>query len=89
MKHLFDQPEEPVIVDVFRQRREKDLVVQRPEAVGNVSLDEPGCPGPGVRHFAERSVAAPAGAETVGKVGEPRLIVRLQQEADHLAHQLI
>jgi hypothetical protein len=34
-------------------------------------------------------VAAPAGTETVGKVGEPRLIVRLQQEADHLADDLI
>src|SRR5580704_1394348 len=34
-------------------------------------------------------MAAPAGTETIGKVGELRLVIRLQQEADHFADQLI
>ena len=51
-EHLVDQAEEPVVVDLLRQRRDHDLMVQRSEAVGYVSLDEPGRPGPGNSHFA-------------------------------------
>ena len=60
-----DEPQEPVIVDFLRQDRDHYLVVQRPEAVGDVSLDEPGRPGPDVFHLAQRGVAAAAGTETV------------------------
>jgi hypothetical protein len=65
LQHLFDEPQEPVIVNVPRQRREHDLVIKRPEAVGDITFDEPGCPGPGFRHIIQSGVAAPAGAETV------------------------
>ena len=64
-------------------------MVKRPETIGDVSLDEPGRPGPGVGYLAQCGVAAAAGAETVGTVGERRLVVRLQQEADHLADELV
>jgi hypothetical protein len=51
-QHMPDQPQEPVVVDFLRQDRDHYLVVQGPEAIGDVSLDEPGCPGPDVFHFA-------------------------------------
>ena len=89
LQHLFDQPEEPVIMDFLRQDVDHCFVVETPETVGDVSLDKPGCPGPCFGHFAQRGVAAAAGAETVGTVGELRLVVRLQQEADHFADEFI
>ena len=64
-------------------------MVQGPEAVGDVTLDEPHGPGPGFLHFPQRGVAAPAGPEPVRTVGELRLVVRLQQQAHHFADELI
>ena len=85
LEHSADQLQEPAIVDLLRQGREHDLVVERPEAVGDVALDEPVRPLPDVNHLAERGVAAPAGAEPVGTAGELRLVVRLEQQAHHLS----
>jgi site-specific DNA recombinase len=51
LQHVSQQPQEPAIVDLLRQRVEHDLVVKRPEAVGDVPFDEPARPGPGVGHF--------------------------------------
>src|SRR5262249_44438162 len=64
-------------------------MVEAPEAVGDVTLDEPGRPFPGVDHLAERGVTSPAGTETVGSVGERRLVVRLQQQPDHFTDEFI
>ena len=88
-EHSFDQPQDPVIANVLRQDGYRDLMVKRPETVGYVTLDKPGCPFPGVRHFRQRGVASPSGTETVGPSGKPGLIVRFQQDAHHLADQLI
>ena len=88
-EHLFDEPEEPVVIDFLRQRREHDLVVERPEAVGDVAFNEPGCPGPGLCHIGKSGVASPAGTETVRIAGEPGLVIRFQQEADYLADDFI
>ena len=57
-------------MDLLRQDREHDLMIEAPETVGDVSLDEPGRPFQMSRHLAQRGVAAPAGTETVGTVGE-------------------
>jgi len=35
-------------MDFLRQYPEKDFVVKRPEAVGDISLNEPRGPGPGI-----------------------------------------
>ena len=72
-------------MNFLRQYPEKDHVVKRPEAVGDISLDKPVRPLPGVNHLAERGVAAPAGAEPVGAAGELRLVLRLKQQAHHLS----
>ena len=37
----------------------------------------------------QRGVAAAAGTETVRAVREPRLVVRLQQQADHFTDELV
>ena len=74
---------------LLRQDLDHYLVIQRPETVGDVALDEPGRPGPGIGHLAQCGVAAPAGTETVGPAGELRLVVRLQQQAHHFAEQLV
>ena len=60
-------------------------MVKAPEAVGDVSLNEPGCPGPVIDHFGQGSVAAPAGTETVGPARELGLVICLQQEAHYFA----
>ena len=64
-------------------------MVERPEAVGDVALDEPGCPVPVVSDLQQGRVAPAAGPEPVGAVGELRLVVGLQQEPDDLLQQLV
>src|SRR3974377_2307770 len=64
-------------------------MVKTAEAVGNVSLDKPGCPGPFSCHLAQGGVAAATGTETVRAARKPRLVISLQQEADYLAHEFI
>ena len=36
--HVTDQPEKPVVGDLFRQDFQEDLVIDFPEAVGYISL---------------------------------------------------
>jgi hypothetical protein len=48
LEHVTDKPEEPLVVDFLRQYPEKDLVAEAAEAVGDVTLDKPGGPGPGI-----------------------------------------
>ena len=76
-------------MDFLRQRGEHDLMIKAPEAVGDVCLDEPGRSRPGVGNLPQRGVAAPAGTIPVGAVRKLRLVERLQQQAYHLADQLI
>ena len=76
-------------MDFLRQYADHDLLIKRPEAVGDITLDEPGRPAPGVGHLAECGVTAPAGTEPVGTAGELRLVVGLQQEAHHFADEFV
>jgi hypothetical protein len=64
-------------------------MVQAAEAVGDVTLNKPGCPGPGLGYFRQCGMAAAAGTETMRTAGEPGLVIRLQQDAHHFADQLI
>jgi site-specific DNA recombinase len=89
LQHLADQPKQPVVVDLLTQRLEHDLMVKPVEALGDIALDKPARPGPGSRHLAQGGVATPAGPVTVGAIGELRLVIRLQQQADHFAEQLV
>src|SRR5690348_2246887 len=64
-------------------------MVQGPETVGDVALDEPHRPVPLVIDLLQGGMAPAAWAETVRTVRELRLVVRLQQQADHLLQQLV
>ncbi len=76
-------------MNVLRQDRQKDLMVQAAEAVGDITLNEPGCPGPGCGYFRQCGMTAAAGTETVRAAGEPRLIIRLQENAYYFANEFI
>ena len=89
LEHVTDQPEKPVVEDLFRQDLQEDLVIDFPEAVGYVSLDKPHGPGPGILHFPQRGMAAPPFPETMRAARKLRLVVRLQNQAHHLADQLV
>ena len=84
----FDEAQEPPVGDLLGQDPQKDRVVERPEAVGDVAFDEPGCPVPVVSDLQQGRVASAAGAEPVGAVGELRLVVGLQQQPEDLLNQL-
>ena len=88
-QHLTDQPEQPVVVDLLAQRLEHDPVIESVKALGDIALDKPAGPGPGSRHLAQGAVTTPAGPVTVGMIGELRLVIRLQQQADHFAEQFV
>ena len=65
LEHVTYQPEKPVVEDFLRQYPEKDLMIDFPEAVGDVPLDEPHGPGPGILHFPQCGMAASLFPETV------------------------
>ena len=64
-------------------------MVQAPKAVGDITLDEPGCPFPGLGYLRQRGVAAAAGTETMRVAGELRLVIRFQENAHHFADEFI
>src|SRR6266498_4121507 len=67
-------------MDLLGQDRSGDRMVQGPETVGDVTLDEPHRPVPLVIDFLQGGMAPAAWAETVGAAGELRLVVRLLQQ---------
>ena len=64
------------------------LVVETVETLSDASFDEPGRPRPGIRDFFECRVASSAGTETVGAVGESRLVVRFEEQAYRLRRRV-
>jgi len=88
-EHVGHQSQEPAVVDLLRQDRGHDLVIQRPKAVGDVALDEPVRSLPAIDYLAKRGVAASARTKAVGVVGELHVVVGLQQQAHHLGDQLV
>ena len=64
-------------------------MIQAPETVGDITLDEPGRSGPHIGYLRQRGMAAPAGTETMRAAGELRLVIRFQQDANHFADDLI
>ncbi len=72
-------------MDFLRQYPEKDFMVETAEAVGDVSLDKPCGPGPGVVYLPQRGMTPSPFPEPVRPVGEHRLVIRLKKQADHFA----
>jgi site-specific DNA recombinase len=86
LQHVTDKPQEPLVMDFLRQYPEKDLVVKTAEAVGDVTLNKPCGPGPGVVYLPQRGMTPSSFPEPVRPVREPRVVVRLKKQADHFAH---
>ena len=77
-------------MDLLRQHREHDLVIQDSRKQSEMSPSMNQCvPFQTSTTSLKRGVAAPAGAEPVGAVGELDVVVRLQQQAHHLGDQLV
>src|SRR5712671_5560709 len=87
-QHVTDKPQEPLVMDFLRQYPEKDLMVKTAEAVGDVTLDKPCGPGPGVVYLPQRGMAPSFSSEPVRIIRELRFVVRLKEQADHFAGQL-
>jgi hypothetical protein len=64
-------------------------MVKTAEAVGDITLDEPHGPGPGLLYFPQCGMTAAPFPETVRPARKPRFADRLQKETDHLADELI
>ena len=67
-EHAPDQPEEPLVTDLLRQDPHQDLMIDRPVAVGDIALDEPHGPGPGIADLPQRGVASAPFPEPVRPV---------------------
>src|SRR5689334_16528756 len=63
-------------------------MVDRVVTAGDVTLDEPRGPAPGMLDFPQRGMAAAPFPERGRMVREPRLVVRIQKHAHHLPDQL-
>src|SRR5260221_7510107 len=88
-QHAADEPQEPLVTDRFRQDRERDLMVELPETVRDITLSEPHGPRPGIAYLPQRGMAPAPFPEPVRPARKPRLVDRLKNQADHLADQLI
>ena len=62
-------------------------MIQRPVAVGDVSLDEPHRPGPGIA-YSRSAVWHPRPFRNPCDRSRTPAVVRLQKQADHLADEL-
>src|SRR5215472_12340325 len=63
-------------------------MVKRPGAAGDITLDKPRGRAPDFADLPQCGVASAAFAEPVGLVREPRLEVRLQEQAHYFADEL-
>src|SRR5262249_21347705 len=88
-EHVPNQPEKPLVLDLFTQYVQENPMTQRPEAVADVSLNEPHGPGPGVADLPQRGMTPFVSPEPVRPVRELRLVVRLKEQARHFADQLV
>jgi hypothetical protein len=76
-------------VDLFGQHRSHDRMVQGPRTIGDIALNEPRRSAPLTLDLLQSGMTPAAWAEPVGTAGELRLVIRLQQGADHFLQQLI
>src|SRR5260221_3309865 len=72
-----DEAQKPPVVDLLPQHLEQKRMVEAVKAVGNVALNEPHRPGPGLVDVAQGGVASPSWPKPMRAVGKLRLVVRL------------
>ena len=76
-------------MDFLRQYPEKDLMVERPEAVRDITFYKPSDTGPGIVYLPQRGVTPSPFPEPVRPVRKPWLVVCLKEQANHLADEFI
>jgi hypothetical protein len=64
-------------------------MIKAPETIGDITLDKPRGPAPGVVYLPQRGMTPSPFPEPVGLVGKPRLLDRLKKQANRFANQLI
>src|SRR6266540_1623424 len=67
----------------------RNLMIKAPETVGDVTLDEPRGPAPGVVDLPQRGMTPSPFPEPVGPVGKPWLVNCLKEQANHFTNQLV
>jgi len=88
-EHVTDKPEKTLVLDLLREDRQEYLMAQGPEAIGDVTFNEPHGSGPGAVDFPQRGMAPSFLPETVRAVRELRFVVRFKEQAHDLADQLV
>src|SRR6476646_8672874 len=89
LEHVTDKPEKTLVLDLLRKDRKEYLMAQGPEAVGDITFNEPHGPGPGAVNFPQRGMAPFLPPEPVRAVRELRFVVRLKEQARDLPDQLV
>ena len=89
LEQMGDQPQKALIVEALAEDRQQDRGVQAVEALRDSALDEPFHPVPATGDLAQGGVTAPARTEAVRVWTELRVVIRLQQEADHFLQYLV
>ena len=88
-QHAAYQPEEPLVTDLLTEDLHQGLVINGPVAIGDIALDEPHGPGPGVAYLPQRGMAPASLPEPVRPGREHRLVNRPKDQADYLADELV
>jgi hypothetical protein len=83
LEQFGQQPQEAVVVELLVQGGQEDRMIQPVEALNNVALDIPLDPSPMPGDLPQGGVAASVGPEAVGVPAELRLVIRLQEGANH------
>jgi hypothetical protein len=51
LEHVPEEPQKPVIVDLFSSNVREQSMIETFETLGNIALDKPVSPFPGMHHF--------------------------------------
>src|SRR6266508_2402035 len=88
--HQASRSTQPAITtEITKHESEQDLMIKAPETVGDVTLDEPRGPAPGVVDLPQRGMTPSPFPEPVGPVGKPWLVNCLKEQANHFTNQLV
>jgi len=60
LEHVSDEPQEPIVLDMFAEDVQKDIVIESSEAIRNVAFNHPVNTLPGMHNLAESSMASPS-----------------------------
>ena len=86
---MMDQAQKAVVVQLFTQDAEQDLMVNGVEIGGQIALDEPARPLPRRLDGLERSTASAVGTETVRQWAELRFVIGFEDGANDFLEEFV